>query len=409
MSLERVVVVGASAAGVHAAEELRVAGYEGSIVLIDAETDAPHDRPPLSKQFLAGDWETDQVVLRQPATYADLEIELHPGWRATGLDPVDRVVHTAAGVALPYDGVVLATGSTARWPTNLPRLRGMHTLRSLSDARALRDDLAHGPRVAVLGGGLIGAEVAATARRLGLEVALVEAMPVPLARALGPAVGAIVAETHRDHGVDVRCGSPVAAVEGEGRVEALVLEDGSRIAADVVVVGIGAAPTTGWLEDSGIALGDGVLCDAYCATSVPRVMAAGDIARWHHPRIGSTRTEHHAHAVEQGAHAARNLLAGETGGEPYAPVGYAWSDQHDLKIQTLGTQPADATNRLLQGSVADRAFVTGAFRDGVLVGAVGVNARRHLMRAHALIDRAATVDAVAEVYPELRDLMPSPQ
>lgn len=404
-SRQQVVVVGASVAGVHAAEALRVAGYEGRIVLVDAAEGLPYDRPPLSKQLLAGDWDDDDVLLRAPSAFVDLEIDLRMGWTATGLDPASRVVHTCAGDPIAYDGAIIATGSTARWPRNLPRLDGMHVLRTLQDAHALRDDLARGPRVAVLGGGLIGAEVAATARRLGLEVTVVEALPTPLSRALGPAVGSIVTEVHRDHGVDVRCGSPVSAVEGNGRVEQLVLADGTRLAADVVVVGIGAAPTTDWLASSGVDLDDGVLCDPFCATTLPDVMAAGDIARWRHPRSGSTRVEHHAHAAEQGAHAARNLLAGPGDREPYAPVPYAWSDQFDLKIQMLGAQPAEGTTRLLHGSVAEHKFVTGTFLDGVLVGAVGVNARRQLMRAHSLIDQAACEDEVALAFPELGDLV----
>lgn len=400
--LRRVVVVGASVAGVNAAEELRAQGYDGDLVLLGADGRLPHDRPPLSKQFLAGRWEDDRIALRDAGTYDDLDIDLRVDSAATGLDLARRVVHTAAGEELQFDGLVIATGSAARWPGSLPRREGMYTLRCLDDAHALRRDLARAPRVAVLGGGLIGAEVAATARGLGLDVTIIESQPVPMSRALGVEVGEFLADRHRDHGVDVRCGRSVVAVEGADRVEALVLEDGSRIAADVVVIGVGADPVTDWLVSSGLALDDGVVCDAACATSAPGVLAAGDVARWQHPARGSIRLEHHNNAVEQGALVARNLLADPGRREAYAPVPYAWSDQYEHKVQTLGAVVAGGSSRTLHGSVEDGAFVVGFFDRGVLAGAVGVGARRELTRTRALIESGARLDEVTATFPEVQ-------
>lgn len=401
MHIHRIAIVGASLAGVHAAEELRTAGYDGEVILLAADESAPHDRPPLSKQFLAGTWDLERITLRTGSFYSDLGIDLRSGCAALSLDLGARRVHTTSG-EIGFDGLIIATGSAPRWPTGLPRLRGMHTLRTAADAAALRAEFGESPRVAVLGGGFIGAEVAATARTLGLEVTLVESLPAPLARVFGPTLGSVVADIHRDEGVELRCNVPVTGVEGSDRVERLVLADGTFVDADVVVIGIGAAPVTDWLDSSGLLLSDGVVCDAYCATSAPGVMAAGDVARWQHPRHGSMRVEHHGNAVEQGALAARNLLVAGAERKPYAPIGYVWSDQYEHKIQILGTCSPQDDIRLLHGSTEERSFVAGYFRDGILVGAVGLNERRRLMSTRQHLESPARAEDMLDVFPSLR-------
>lgn len=376
--IERIVIVGASLAGVHAAEELRASGFDGEITLLSAEPEAPYDRPPLSKRFLAGTCEEDQLTLRPADAYDALGIRLHLGAAATGLEIGRRVVHSADGLIHPFDGLVIATGSRPRWPAALPRLAGMHTLRSLADSRSIASEFAKTPRVAVLGGGFIGAEVAATARELGLEVTLVEAAPTLMSRALGPSFGDLMVRIHRDRGVDVRCGVAVTGVIGGARVDGLLLADGHRVEADVVVVGVGNEPVTDWLESSGLPLDDGVVCDELCATEVPGIVAAGDVARWRHPRLGMIRSEHHGNAVEQGMAAARTLMGQ---GTPYAPVSYVWSDQYEHKIHALGSyRPGDET-RMIGPSLA--CFV----RENRMVGAAGVDARRELMRLRRAIEQ----------------------
>ena len=238
--LRDVVVVGASLAGLRAAETLRTDGFDGRLAVVGAEAHLPYDRPPLSKKVLAGEWEPDRIHLRKPDEYDDLGFDLHLGVKAVGLDPAARQVRLSDGSALAFDGLVIATGAAPRRLPGQPELPGIFELRTLDDSLALRRALVEGPRrVVVVGAGFIGAEVAATARSRGLEVTLVEALPVPLARGLGPALGAAIGELHRARGVDVRLGVGVEAMEGSERVERIRLTDGTVLEADVVVVGVG--------------------------------------------------------------------------------------------------------------------------------------------------------------------------
>lgn len=397
-ALERVVVVGASLAGLRAAEALRREGYDGRLILVGAEPHLPYDRPPLSKELLQGRWEADRTALRKPDSYGELDLDLRLGRRATRLDLGARRVELDRGAPLDFDGLVVATGATPRTLPG-PSLAGVHTLRTLDDAVAIRSELERSPRVAVVGAGFIGGEVAASCRALGLAVTLVEALAVPLSNALGEELGGVCAALHRDRGVDLRCGVGVERLEGGERVERLRLSDGSRVAADLVVVGIGVRPETGWLEGSGLALDDGVLCDETCATAAPGVVAAGDVARWRNPLFEEAmRVEHWTNAVEQGEHAARRLLAGAgPGATPFAPVPFFWSDQHDVKLQCAGRgRPGDQL-RIVHGSTEERRFVALYGRSGRLVGAVAMNRARLLMRYRQRIaERAPFEDAIAE-------------
>ena len=389
-------MVGASLAGLRAVETLRQQGYDGRLVFVGAEPSLPYDRPPLSKQVLAGKWGPDQILLRPADDYSSLALDTRLGRRATALDLGARAVVLDDGERISFDGLVIATGCSPRPLPGTPDASGIHLLRTLEDSLAIRDALDESPHVVVVGAGFIGSEVAATCRTRGLDVTLLEALPVPLARALGEEVGAACAELHHDHGVDLRVGVAVDGFDGDGRAERVRLSDGSTVDADLVVIGVGVAPETAWLEGSGLALGDGVACDATCFASAPGVVAAGDVARWHNPLFGiDMRVEHWTNAAEQGVAAARALLAG-AGAEPFAPVPYFWSDQYDAKIQFVGVCAPDDDVRIVHGSVAERRFVALYGRAGRLVGALAISRPRLLMAYRRLIaERASWEDALA--------------
>ena len=390
-ALRAVTIVGASLAGLNAAEALRRDGFDGPVTLIGAESRLPYDRPPLSKQVLAGDWEPERAALTDSEELASGEIEARLGLRATALDLDARELTLHTGETVAFDGLVIATGARCRTMPGTEGLGGVHVLRSLDDCLALRGDLEAVPqRVVVVGAGFIGAEVAATARGRGLEVTVVEALPTPLSRVLGDEMGRVCAEVHRDHGVDLRTGVGVDRIEGDRRVERVALTDGSIIDADVVVVGIGVVPNTEWLDGSGLQVGDGVLCDASCLAA-ERVTAAGDVARWPNQLFGETmRVEHWDNAAAQGAHAARRLLNPETG--PFTPVPWFWSDQYDRKIQLAGRVRPDDEVRVVNGSVEERRFAAIYGRAGRIVGVLGFNRPRHVMRYRALIAQGASFD-----------------
>ena len=390
-ALRAVTIVGASLAGLNAAEALRRDGFDGPVTLIGAENHPPYDRPPLSKQVLAGDWEPERAALTDSEELEEDEIEARLGLRATALDLDARELTLHTGETVAFDGLVIATGARCRTMPGTEGLRGVHVLRSLDDCLALRADLEAVPqRVVVVGAGFIGAEVAATARGRGLEVTVVEALPTPLGRVLGDEMGRVCAEVHRDHGVDLRTSVGVDRIEGDRRVERVALTDGSIIDADVVVVGIGVVPNTEWLDGSGLQVGDGVLCDASCLAA-ERVTAAGDVARWPNQLFGETmRVEHWDNAAAQGAHAARRLLNPEAG--PFTPVPWFWSDQYDRKIQLAGRVRPDDEVRVVNGSVDERRFAAIYGRAGRIVGVLGFNRPRHVMRYRALIEQGASFD-----------------
>ena len=395
--LSRIVVVGASVAGYGAIQELRKAGYDGALTLVGAEERLPYDRPPLSKQVLAGDWEPDRVDFRLPDT---LDVELRLGSAASALDLGERTLRLASGVDLPYDGLIIATGAAPRQLPGSESIEGVHVLRTLDDCLAVRAAFEQGARVAVVGAGFIGCEVAATARRRGLEVSLIEALPLPLAGALNPEIGQACADLHRAHGVDLRCGVMVEGIDGAQRAERLRLSDGSTVEADVVVVGIGVTPATAWLQSSGLTLDDGVVCDATCMAA-PGVYAAGDVARWYNPRYARPmRIEHWTNAMEQGRAAARNLLAGPEDAEPYDHLPYFWSDQYDTSIQLAGSTDGTDEFRVVRGSLEDGEFIA-LFRSGErIAGLLGFGLARDFARTRRLIAQDDSWEAVIEQLAE---------
>ena len=374
MTSQGIVIAGGGLAGQRAAETLRRNGYDGPLCMIAAEPELPYDRPPLSKEFLAGELDEHALRFRDDAWYADNAIDLVLGDAAAQLDVAGRAVVLASGRRVPFSRLLIATGSAPRSLPGTAGLDNVHELRSLGDARRLRAALAPGSHVVVVGAGFIGQEVAATARRLGLAVTIVEADEAPLAGVLGVELGSWFAQLHRDEGIDVRLSARIARLHGRRTVTAVELDGGDRIACDTVVVGIGTEPATAWLESTG--LGDrGVPVDATGATAIPDVYAAGDASRPFDPHLGAhARTEHWETAARQGAAAARAILGLATA--PCPPPSF-WSDQHGVRIQYLGyTHGADGMT--IDGDPHDRDFTATFTRRGRPIGALLVG-RRHAL------------------------------
>ncbi len=420
----RVIVVGASLAGLRTVESLRSSGFAGPITLLSDELVAPYDKPPLSKQFLAGSWENDRITLRTDEELSALNVDLRLGVKATGVDLAERMVHGVSppgvnpGMAqvaqsFPYDALVIATGVRARsLPAELvdPGLQkpSVHTIRTRADSQALQPLLAEGVKVVVVGAGFIGAEVAATASAKGATVTIIEALPIPLSRALGDEMGAACGSLHAQHGVTLRCGIEVIAITNG----CVFLADGSTLAADVVVAGIGTIPNAEWLADSGIDITNGVRVDEYCRVLsaaglvLPGAYCVGDVAsfplRW---PLGAdmsepvlTRIEHWTNAAEMAAHLAE-ALTGEA--NPYAPVPYFWSDQYTHKIQFLGrAHPCDEV-RIVSGSVDGGAWLA-LYRSGDrLTAALGVSKVRALAPYRALLARGCAWDEALAATPQV--------
>ncbi|HEX4863832.1 MAG TPA: FAD/NAD(P)-binding oxidoreductase [Acidimicrobiales bacterium] len=389
--MTRAVVVGGSLAGLRAAEALRRGGHDGPLTVVAAEPHLPYDRPPLSKQVLTGKVQPEKTAFPEAG---DLEADWLLGTRATGLDVDNRVVHTDGGEDLPYDQLVIATGARPRMLRGFDPRPGVHYLRTLDDAVRLRDELSGASRVAVIGAGFIGLEVAASASERGLQVAVLEALSVPLDRAIGESMGNVIADLHRRRGIDLRTDVLVQETVGEPRVEAVRLVSGETIDADVVVVGVGVVPETRWLEDSKVDLNDGVLCDERLRVlsggrPLKGVVAAGDVARWSHEAWSRlARVEHWTNAAEQGEAAARTLLDGDKA-PAFSPVPYFWSDQFGLKIQFVGeTVPGDEVS-LVEGSFEEERFLVAYGREGRLVAALGIRRPARVMAMQRMIGEKA--------------------
>jgi 3-phenylpropionate/trans-cinnamate dioxygenase ferredoxin reductase subunit len=374
-------VIGAGLAGLRTVERLRHRGYRGRVVLLGAERHLPYDRPPLSKQVLRG--ESGDPWLRQAADYAALDVDVRLSYQVRELDTERRLIRSA-DAGLNYDVLVIATGAS---PRRLPGLNGL-VLRTLDDARDLRGLLRPGTRLAVVGAGLIGCEVAASARSMtDVEVDLIDVLAGPLIRVVGTTVCELVADLHREHGVRLHMGTAAARVEAgaiEAGSERLALADGTILAADVVLEAIGAAPETGWLEGSQLALNDGVVCDA-AGRAADGVYAVGDVARW-----DGRRSEHWTNAGEQADRVAAAILGQEP--SPAQPA-YWWSDQYDIKLQGLGAPAPDDDTHLITWGPKARTVALYA-RDGHLTGAVGFSAAAAVMRLRADIATGTAVDEV---------------
>jgi NADPH-dependent 2,4-dienoyl-CoA reductase/sulfur reductase-like enzyme len=392
MKVERLVVVGASLAGLRAVEAARKSGFEGGITLIGAERHLPYDRPPLSKEFLDATEpgvEASMPFFRSDRVFADeLHVGVVLGTPATGLDTSRQVV-SVGDREVGYDALIIATGSELR---TLPgsELGGVHGLRTLDDSLAIRAALDAGARTVVIGAGFIGSEVASSAQKRGVDVTVVEALPTPLVRATGTAMGAAIASLHERNGTTLLCGTEVKALEGDSAVERVVLSDGTVLAADLVVVGIGVSPCTGWLEGSGLTLANGVLCDETLWTGVPGVYAAGDVANWLNPMFGvRQRMENWTAAAEQGAAAARNALDPDNA-KPYATVPYFWSDWYGTRIQFVGVPDSEEV-LLVDGNPESDDRWTALYRRGDrLVGALTVNGQTVIMKYRRMIGQGSS-------------------
>jgi NADPH-dependent 2,4-dienoyl-CoA reductase/sulfur reductase-like enzyme len=379
------VIVGASIGGVRTAQALRSEGYPGAIILIGAEGELPYDKPPLSKSILAGDSTMAEITLLTTEQARELDLELRLGQPAIRLSTANQDVELADGTRVAFDNLVLATGARAR-PSPWGTPNGLHVIRTAADARALRRHFGTTDHLVIIGGGFIGAETAATAVELGMRVTLVDPEPVPMARVMGAEIGELFIDLHRRRGVDTRFGVGVESVHGEHRSFAIGLSDGSTLAADTVVVGIGAIPNDDWLESSGLEVSNGVVCDVYCrAIGHDNIYAVGDVCRFDNTRRGgSTRLEHWTNAVEQAVVVARNIARPDEKIR-HEPVEYVWSDQYDWKIQTVGL--AGSSTHTVIGEVTNKARFAVCYPDenGRLTGVVVVNWPKALVTARKAI------------------------
>jgi NADPH-dependent 2,4-dienoyl-CoA reductase/sulfur reductase-like enzyme len=391
MTSRTIVIAGGGLAAQRAAETLRRNGYDGCLRMLAGEAEVPYDHPPLSKRFLAGELDERALRFRDHGWYADNAIDLLLGDPAARLDVGRRAVLLGSGRRLPYAQLLIATGSTPRRLPGTDGFDNVHELRTLADARRLRDALFRGARVSVIGAGFIGQEVASTARQLGAEVTIIEATPAPLAGVLGPALGRWFADFHRAHGIDIRLSARIARLHGARAVEAIELAGGDRIACDTVVVGIGTRPATDWLADSSLD-GGGVPTDTTGRTAIPGIHAAGDASKPFDPRLHThVRTEHWEAAASQGSTAARAMLGLAI---PAAAPPSFWSDQHGIRIQYLGhTRGADGMT--IDGDPPARDFTATFTRHGRPIGALLVG------RPHALPElRRRLAQATPPARPE---------
>jgi 3-phenylpropionate/trans-cinnamate dioxygenase ferredoxin reductase subunit len=388
-------IVGAGMAGGKAVETLREEGFDGRIVLLGAEPERPYERPPLSKDYLRGEQEREKVYLQEEGWYAEHDVELRTGATVDRLDLARRAVVLAGGESIAYDALLLATGAEPRRPP-IPGvdLDGVHVLRTLADSDALRSVLDGGGRLAVVGAGWIGCEVAASARQRGLDVTVIAPTELPLLRVLGPELGAFYRDVHADHGVRLALGTGVEAIEGSGRAERVRTSDGATIDCDAVVLGVGVTPRTA-LAEGVLDVDDGILVDASLRASVDGVYAAGDVANHDHPLLGRrVRVEHWANALEQGPIAARAMLGRDV---VYDRVPYFFSDQYDVGMEYAGlSEPGDEV--VLRGDPATREFIAFWLRDGRVTAGMNVNVwdvNEHiqaLVRSGATVDRARLAD-----------------
>ncbi len=401
------VVIGAGQAGGRAVEAMRAAGFAGRITLVGEEVHVPYERPPLSKQLLIGDQGPERTFLHDDGYYRERGIELRLATRATAIDRGARRVHLSDGGPLAYDALLIATGSTVR-KLEVPgsELSGVLYLRSIEDSLALRARLDPDARVVIVGGGYIGLEVAAAARTRGCRVTVLEMQDVPMSRVVAPEIGRFYADVHRERGADIRTGVTVAGFEGAGRVERVVCSDGTRLSADVVVVGVGVAANTALAESSGLAVDDGVVVDEYGQTSDPHIFATGDVSNHPCPILGRRLRLESWHNAQNQSIAVARVMCGTRA--PYAEVPWFWSDQYDLNLQMVGI--ADAWDRLVfRGELAGRRFSVFYLDDGVIVAANAVNAARDARFAKRLIEHKRPVDpkALADPSIPLRTLLVS--
>jgi len=388
--MDRVVIVGASLAGVHAAEALREFGFEREIVLVGAEDHLPYERPPLSKEALATGPQEDELVIRSRGWFDDKGVDLRLATTAHGLDSARSVVHSSAG-DIQYDGLVIATGSGVRTlGMNTP---GVHVLRTIEDARSIHESLRAQRELVIIGAGFIGLEVAATAAELGVDVTIIELAPEPLSRVLGDRLGEWFRLLFIRRGVRFLGEAVITSVDRDADDRVRVTGNFGEVVGDMAVLGIGAQPSIGWLRGSDVALADGVVCDETLATNIPGVVAAGDVARWYNPLFDeSMRIEQWTNAVEQGRHAAATLLGEKSA---YSTVPYLWSDLFDVRMRFVGR--SYGADEVLIHERGDNSLVGVFGRHGVQIGAVCINTTSEVgQHREAIANRREMPVAVGE-------------
>jgi 3-phenylpropionate/trans-cinnamate dioxygenase ferredoxin reductase subunit len=387
------VVIGANLTAGAAATTLRSEGFDGPIVLVGEEVHPPYERPPLSKEYLRGEAPAENALLHPTTWYEENGVELLLGVRALRIDPAERYVELEGGDQVLYGKLLIATGGRNR-RLGVPGhdLEGVLDLRTVEDADRIRARAVAGAKVVVVGAGFIGCEVAASLRRLGVEVEVVEIFDVPLLRAVGPEVGRVYEAIHRDQGVRFHFGQGVERFDGAGRVEEVVTERGDRIGCDFVVVGVGIQPATDVVEGSGIAVENGIQVDEHCRTGVDGIYAAGDVANHFHPVFRSRmRVEHWDNALKQGAAAARNMMGREA---PFEDLHWFWSDQYDTNLQFLGFAP-EWDELVIRGSMEERTFTGFYVKDGVVDAVVALNRGKDVRRSSGLVKARQPVDLAA--------------
>ena len=397
-----IVVVGANLCGGTAVYTLRQEGFDGRIVLVGMEPELPYERPPLSKEYLRGEQSLDSLFLQPSSWYESNRVELRLGTRATAIDGKSRAVELTDGKRIEYDAVLLATGGAPRKFPGEPVERVLY-LRTIEDAARIRSWLEPGRHLVVVGAGFIGAEVAASARTLGLDVTCLEILDVPLEHALGREMGRLYAEIHRDHGVELRTGEGVESIEQTDGGVLVRTTRGAAIEGDAVVVGVGIEPNIELGESAGAKIEDGIVVDEHCRTTVDGVFAAGDVANHWHPVFGRhIRVEHFDNAIKHGAVAARNMM-GKV--EAYDDPHWFWSDQYDQNLQYAG-HAASWDEIVVRGSPEDRNFVAFYLDHGVVLAALGLNRGKDVRRAMKLIRSSAKpeVDLLRDEDVDLRKL-----
>ncbi|MFE5808193.1 NAD(P)/FAD-dependent oxidoreductase [Streptomyces sp. NPDC056491] len=403
------VIVGAGLGGAKAAQTLREEGYDGPLVLIGAEQERPYERPPLSKGYLLGTQEREAVYVHPQQWYSEHDVDLRLGATATALDTAARRVTLADGRRVEYSRLLLTTGSSPRrLPVPGADLDGVLYLRRLADSDRLKAAFRPGATVVVIGAGWIGLETAAAARAAGCEVVVLESAELPLLRVLGREVAQVFADLHRDHGVDLRFGVQITAITGDdGTADGILLGDGTRIAADTVVVGVGITPNTGLAEDAGLTVDNGIVTDQHLRTSVPDVYAAGDVANAHHPFLGRRiRVEHWANALNQPQAAARAMLGRDAA---YDRLPYFFTDQYDLGMEYTGyVEPGGYDRVVFRGSTATREFIAFWLSGGRVLAGMNVNVWDVTEPIQALIRSRAAIDPARLADPQvpLESLLP---
>lgn len=395
MNLNKVVVVGASVAGLLAVETLRRDGFQGEITLASAEPYPPYDRPPLSKQILTEEIREQQLLYRHISWFDRQRVDLRLGSPASGLD-TDSMRVRLGEQWLPYDGLVIATGARPRQLDSDRALPGIYTLRTIDDALAIKEQLLPGVRLVIIGAGFIGSEVASSAAAIGAQVTVLERAETAMSRALGARLGRALGRLHEEFGVNLVCNARVIGFGGDDRVETVQLAGGWELPADLVVVGIGVLPNTEWLVDSGLKVKDGLMCDEMLNAGPETVFAAGDIVAWPNEWWGGVmRGEQWLIAAEQGAHAARNLLAGRAHARPFSTIPYFWTDQYGCRVQVAGRTDIGELIPLI-GDELQRPFVC-AFRYGKrITGVFAINAPNAFAMLRNALQQHREFDAVME-------------